>query len=258
MPLLVGTSGWQYKHWKGRFYPENLKASEWLFHYSSCFRTVEVNNTFYRLPEDAAFQRWASSTPPDFTFAVKASRYLTHTKRLKDCAEPVSRLMERAGELGGKLGPVLLQLPPTFSADRDSLDATLRSFPRGQRVAVEFRHPSWQTDEVRGTLEKRGAALCLADRGSRPVGPLWRTADWSYLRLHLGAGSPMPCYGRTALESWVKRLSRSWEPGEDVYVFFNNDAGGCAVRDAVVFAASARRIGLEPSLTPTLKQAPVG
>lgn len=258
MPLLVGTSGWQYKHWKGRFYPENIKASEWLFHYSSFFRTVEINNTFYRLPEATGFKRWAESTPPGFTFAVKASRYLTHIKRLKDCAEPITRLMERAGELGGKLGPILLQLPPTFSEDVQALDAALGTFPKGQRIAVEFRHPSWSTDPVRATLEKHGAALCLADRESRVTGPFWRTTDWSYLRLHFGAASPSPCYGRKSLSTWVSRLAAQWRPDEDVYVYFNNDGAGCAIRDAVIFASVAKQMGLAASPTPELAQAPVG
>lgn len=258
MPLYVGTSGWQYKHWKGRFYPENLKASDWLFHYSSFFRTVEVNNTFYRLPESSAFKRWAESTPQDFTFAVKASRYLTHVKRLKDCAEPVSRLMERASELRDKLGPVLLQLPPTLRPDVAALDDTLSSFPPGQKVALEFRHPGWNTDRVRLTLEKHGAALCLADRGSRPVSPLWRTADWTYLRLHFGAGRPVSCYGRSALSQWARRLAEEWGPDRAVYVYFNNDGWGCAVRDAILFASAARSFGLPTSPTPSLRQAPVG
>lgn len=257
MPLYVGTSGWQYKHWQGRFYPENLKTSEWLFHYSSHFRTVEINNTFYRLPEAPGFKRWADSTPLDFIFSVKASRYLTHIKRLRDCSEPITRLMERAQRLDRKLGPVLLQLPPTFSEDVAALETALAAFPGQQRVAVEFRHPSWNTDRVRRALEKHGAALCLADRKSRPTGPVWRTTDWSYLRMHLGAATPVPCYGRSALEGWAKRLAGAWDADEDVYVYFNNDGAGCAVRDAILFASSARKHGMIPSPTPALGQAPV-
>ena len=136
MPVLVGTSGWQYRDWRGRFYPQGLAQARWLEHYAERFATVESNNAFYRLPEPATFAAWAERTPPGFVMAVKASRYLTHIKRLRDPEEPVGRLMERARHLGAKLGPVLLQLPPTLRADPATLDRTLRAFPAGTRVAV--------------------------------------------------------------------------------------------------------------------------
>ena len=172
MPVLIGTSGWQYRHWRERFYPPGLPQRSWLEHYAKSFDTVESNNAFCRLPELATFQSWAQRTPPGFVWAVKMSRYLTHIKRLAEPAEPVQRFLERAAGLGPKLGPVLLQLPPTLKADLVRLDVVLGLLTPRVRVAVEFRHDSWFTAETRALLEQRGAALCLADRGSKPVTPL--------------------------------------------------------------------------------------
>ncbi len=183
--MLIGTSGWQYRHWRGRFYPEGLAVPRWLGHYSERFATVEVNNAFYRLPELSTFKKWAEAVGDDFIFAVKASRYLTHVRRLHDPEEPVQRLLERASGLGAKLGPVLLQLPPDLGADLDALDRALGCFPREVRVAVEFRHDGWWSPEAREVLERHGASLCLTDRDGRRS-PRWRTADWGYLRLHGG------------------------------------------------------------------------
>ncbi|WP_327005288.1 DUF72 domain-containing protein [Dactylosporangium sp. NBC_01737] len=237
--MLIGTSGWQYRDWRGRFYPQELPQRCWLEHYAGVFGTVEVNNAFYRLPERATFEAWRERTPEDFVVAVKASRYLTHVRRLRDPREPVERLMDRARGLGGRLGPVLLQLPPTMRVDMEALDATLAAFPAGVRVAVEPRHDSWWVDEVRQVLRDRGAALCWADRGSRPATPLWSTGDWGYLRLHEGRATPWPRYGRTALDTWAGRLERF----TDSYVYCNNDPGGAAVQDALTLARLARRRG---------------
>ena len=164
MPVLVGTSGWQYRDWRGRFYPERLAQARWLEHYADRFATVESNNAFYRLPEPATFEGWAARTPPDFVMAVKASRYLTHIRRLRDPDAPVHRLLDHARRLGGKLGPVLLQLPPTLQFDGDALGQTLRAFPPAVRVAVEPRHESWFRDEVRDLLAEHGARRCGAPR----------------------------------------------------------------------------------------------
>ncbi|HEV2088865.1 MAG TPA: DUF72 domain-containing protein [Cryptosporangiaceae bacterium] len=245
MTWWVGTSGWQYRDWRGRLYPANLSQGQWLEHYTQHFATVELNNSFYRLPERATFAGWRDRTPPGFVFTVKASRYLTHIKRLRDPAEPVTRLMDRAEGLGERLGPVLVQLPPTLRADPAALDECLRCFPTGVRIAVEPRHDSWWTDDVRAVLTEHRAALCWADRLGRPVTPLWRTADWGYLRLHEGRAAPRPRYGRRALASWVARLLDAYPTDEDTYVYFNNDPGGAAVTDAYAFAALARRRGQE-------------
>jgi uncharacterized protein YecE (DUF72 family) len=254
--LRIGTSGWQYRDWRpgrdadgtGYLYPARLPQRAWLEHYAARFGVVEVNNAFYRLPERDTFARWRDQTPDGFRFAVKMSRYLTHIKRLREPAEPVARFLSRAEALGDKLGPVLLQLPPTLRADLAALDATLREFPETVRVTVEPRHPSWFTPECEELLRRHRAALCWADRRGRPVTPLWRTAAFGYLRLHEGAGKPWPRYGRAALRSW---LDRSGIP--EMLVFFNNDPGGAAVIDAGVMAAEADRRGIPIGPVPRIR-----
>ncbi len=256
MPALIGTSGWHYQHWKGGFYPPGVAASRWLGYYAERFATVELNNAFYRLPEASTFAGWASAVPDGFVVAVKASRYLTHVRRLHDAAGPVGLLVERASHLGDKLGPILLQLPPTLRVDAAGLDRTLAAFPASVRVAVEPRHDSWFVDDTRAVLESRGAALCLADGGpSRP--PLWRTASWGYVRFHRGRGRPESCYGRAALATWAGRLAGLWPASADVFAYFNNDAHGCAVRDARRFATAVARAGLEPTRVPGVRETPI-
>ena len=248
--IVVGTSGWQYRDWRGRFYPARLPVHEWLVHYGAAFSTVEVNNAFYRLPERSVFESWRERTPADFVVAVKMSRYLTHIRRLREPAEPVHRFFSRAEGLGPKLGPVLLQLPPTLVADADAIDAVLALCPRGARIAVEPRHPSWWTAGIEKVLRRHGAALCWADRGGRPVTPLWRTAGFGYLRLHEGRADPRPRYGRRALASWLDRIVAEFDPSsEDVYVYFNNDPGGAAIADAAALAGAAHRRGLPVTRT---------
>ncbi|MBV9794620.1 MAG: DUF72 domain-containing protein [Actinobacteria bacterium] len=251
MAWLVGTSGWQYRDWRGGLYPPGVPQKRWLEHYAEHFETVENNNSFYRLPPRETFVNWAERTPDGFVMTVKASRYLTHVRRLKDPGEPVQRLLDAATGLGGRLGPILVQLPPNWKGDPGLMDGCLAEFarrgPRGLRVAVELRHESCWTDEMRQVLTDRGAALVWADRGGSARAPLWQTAGWGYLRLHEGSGQPWPRYRQATLRTWVKRLAAAWPGGEDVYVYFNNDQGGAAVHDAVAFAATARRAGQEVS-----------
>jgi uncharacterized protein YecE (DUF72 family) len=251
--VIIGTSGWQYRDWRGAFYPPKLAQRLWLEHYVQHFDTVESNNAFYRLPELTTFEKWRDRTPPDFRWAVKASRFLTHIKRLREPEEPVGRLMERAAGLGVKLDAILLQLPPTLRADADLLRSCLAQFPGGTRVAVEPRHESWWTDEIRALLERYNAALCWADRDEKPIAPLWRTTDWGYLRLHHGAEDWE--YSPETLQLWADRLIATWAPEEDVLVYFNNDPGCAAVRDAVTFAGAVRRAGGTPTRVPTPDQA---
>jgi len=247
----VGCSGWNYGDWRGAFYPQALPASKWLEHYSRQFETVEVNTTFYRLVKRDAVARWIEQTPARFLFAVKASRYLTHIKRLRDPRDSVDYFMERASELGSHLGPVLLQLPPDLPLDLDRLVDVLEAFPRRIKLAVEPRHDSWFVDEVRQVLDEREAALCLADR-RRPVTPLWRTADWGYLRFHSGAATPRSCYGERALHSWADRLCATWGPDPSGYIYFNNDFNGCALRDASTFARMLTTRGVTVSSAPEI------
>jgi uncharacterized protein YecE (DUF72 family) len=250
MTVLVGTSGWQYKDWRGVLYPPERPQRLWLEEYARNFATVESNNAFYRLPTEENFADWRDRTPAGFVMAIKASRFLTHIKRLRDPEEPVRRLMSHAAGLGPRLGPVLLQLPPTLRADAALLDTCLGCFPAGTRVAVEPRHASWWTDEIREVLQRRGAALCWADQWSRPVTPLWRTADWGYLRLHQGRAEPWPRYGRRALHTWVRRIADTWPDTADVYTYFNNDPGGAAVLDAITFAHEVSAEGRSVTRTP--------
>ncbi|HEX4863230.1 MAG TPA: DUF72 domain-containing protein [Acidimicrobiales bacterium] len=256
MALLVGTSGWHYQHWKGGFYPEEIPASRWLRYYAERFETVELNNAFYRLPAKEAFEKWSAELPEGFVIAVKASRYLTHIRRLREPRDPVRLLLERSSGLGQKLGPFLLQLPPTLKADLESLEATLKAFPADVRVAVELRHPSWFSDECRRILEQRGAALCLADGGST-VTPVWRTTDWTYVRFHRGRASPESCYGDTALRHWAQKLASEWGSDQEIFAYFNNDAHGCAPRDARKLARLGKAVGLKPTRVPGRGETPV-
>jgi uncharacterized protein YecE (DUF72 family) len=243
MPLLVGTSGWQYRDWRGPVYPPREPARRWLELYAAMFGTVEVNSTFYRLPDQDRFRAWAGATPSPFCFAVKASRYLTHIRRLREPADAVARLLDASQGLGRKRGPVLLQLPPTLRADAGALDETVQAFGGRVRVAVEFRHPSWDSREIDAILSGHDASRVLADNQGNITGA--RTAGWAYVRLHRGRATPDPCYGRTALSSWVTRLVDLWGPSVDGYVYFNNDARACAVRNARMFRTLAAKSGID-------------
>jgi uncharacterized protein YecE (DUF72 family) len=236
MAVLVGTSGWQYRHWRGAFYPAGVPQRRWLEFYAGRFATVENNGAFYRLPARETFEQWRARTPDGFVMTVKASRYLTHNRRLRDPADPVRRMLDAFAGLDGKLGPVLIQLPPGLRADPELLDRALGRFPPAVRVAVEPRHPSWWTDQVRDVLLARGAALCWADRAGEPVTPLWRTADWGYLRFHEGTADPWPRYTGRSLREWAERVASAWPGPGPVYAYFNNDQEGAAVRDADAFA----------------------
>ena len=250
MPVLVGTSGWQYKDWRGAFYPDRVPASRWLEYYAGRYCSVENNGTFYRLAKPATFADWRARTPDGFLMAVKASRYLTHIRRLRDPEEPVTRLLEAAAGLGNRLGPVLLQLPPTLPADAGALDQCLAQFEAHApaqigpvRVCVEFRHDSWWTEPIMRLLQRHNAATCWTDRRGRPTGPLWRTADWGYLRLHEGAASPWPRYGPQALRSWVNRITDGFPQSADFFAYFNNDQHCAAPADAATLIRLAAEAG---------------
>ena len=256
--IWIGTSGWQYKSWRERFYPPDVPQTRWLEFYVKHFQTQELNNSFYRLPRAEAFAGWRERTPDDFVMVVKMSRYLTHIKRLKEADEPVARFMDRAQHLGPKLGPVLIQLPPTLTNERlPELDHTLSLFPSHVRLAVEVRHDSWYTDATYEVLRKYNAAFCLADSPWRYT-PVVRTADWGYLRLHAGDADPHPCYSEAALEKWAETLAAEYGPDPDVFVFFNNDPEGCAPRDAILFAQACDRLGLPRTRVPELGNVRVG
>jgi len=228
----IGCSGWNYAHWRGELYPPGLAASRWLRRYAELFDTVEVNATFYRLTTRKAAAGWAEQTPADFVFAVKASRFLTHVKRLRDLGPGVDRFYEPLEPLAaaGKLGPVLWQLPESFHRDDERLAETLSQLPAG-RHAFEFRHPSWFADGVYALLEQHGAALVVGDTPHRPFQTQERTADWTYVRFHYGSRGRGGNYSEREVESWAERVARFAGQG-DVYAYFNNDWGGYAPRNA--------------------------
>jgi uncharacterized protein YecE (DUF72 family) len=230
--IRIGCSGWQYRHWRGRFYPRDLPVADWLEHYALTFDTVELNNSFYRLPEADAFAAWARRVPAGFVFAVKASRYLTHLKRLREPAEPLDRLWSRATRLGTHLGPMLYQLPPRWACDMARLREFVERLPRHRLQAIEFRDASWYRPEVFSVMADARVALCLHDMpGSAtkpdPVGP------FVYLRFHGAAGKYRGGYSGQALRAWADRLASWAEDGLRCHVYFNNDVGGHAPRDAV-------------------------
>jgi len=227
----VGCSGWQYRHWRGAFYPPELPQKQWLDYYASRFDTVEINNTFYRLPEASAFAEWKKRVPKTFVYAVKASRFLTHMKKLNDPAEPLDRLFSRARVLGHHLGPVLYQLPPRWAIDVDRLAVFLRSLPARRRHAIEFRDPSWYTDEVFRLLETHRVACCVHDMAGSATGRL-AVGPFVYARFH-GPTRYSGRYDDGTLDEWARWFADRLQEGAPVFAYFNNDAGGHAPRDAL-------------------------
>jgi uncharacterized protein YecE (DUF72 family) len=230
--IRIGTSGFVYRHWRGLFYPEDLPASRWLARFATEFETCELNTTFYRLPTAAAADGWRVGTPPRFTFAVKGSRYLTHVKRLKDPSAGVARFFEVVARLGGKLGPVLWQLPPQMKRDAGRLDGFLSTLPRGVRCAVEFRNEEWYAEEICDLLDAHGAAFCEHDLVRRA--PPRLTGGWRYLRFHGATGKYQGRYGKDGLADVARDLLAWRDAGRDAWAYFNNDIGGHAILDARV------------------------
>jgi len=228
----IGTSGFSYNHWRGVFYPEGLPPARWLEHYQRYFDTVELNNTFYRLPKAETFQGWRRNTPPGFLFAVKASRYLTHLKRLKDAAEPLELFLKRAEGLGERLGPVLFQLPPRWPADVARLREFLELLPGGLKAAFEFRDVSWFKPEVFALLEVKGVAFCIYSLPGVNC-PQVVTAPFVYLRLHGSSSRYGSKYTEEELQYWGRRIQDFLAQGLGVYAYFNNDAFGYAVANAL-------------------------
>ena len=233
----VGTSGWCYAHWRKRLYPHSLPSGDWLPYYARFFSTVELNATFYRLAPERNFQRWAKATPERFLFAVKASRFLTHIKKLNDPQEPIERLLSRASGLGPKLGPLLYQLPPTMHRDDSRLTQFLKALPRGYKHVIEFRNSEWYADDVLDLLRTHGIGFCIHD-WKRCPSPLAVTASFAYVRLH-GTRAPfIGSYSALHLRSWRDRLlALESQDLQEIYVYFNNDVRGYAVRNAVALKA---------------------
>jgi len=217
MKVMTGTSGFSYPAWRGSFYPDKLPVGKMLAFYASKLRAVEINNTFYRMPKRPMLERWAAETPASFRFALKSPRQITHMRRLVNVGEMVARLSKGAAALGGRLGPILFGLPATLRKDVAVLDAFLSSLPTGLSAAVEFRDPSWFSDDVYEVLKRHDAALCVADSEELAT-PLVATARWGYLRLR------RQDYGKAALRRWAKRLEA--QRFDSAYVFFKHETQG--------------------------------
>lgn len=227
----IGCSGWNYRHWRGLFYPTELRVAQWFEFYARRFDTVEINNTFYRLPEPPVFTAWRAQAPAGFVYAVKASRYLTHMKKLKDPGEPLARILGRAALLGAHLGPVLYQLPPGWRVDVARLAEFLRLLPPAISHVLEFREPSWYADEVLALMHERAVGLCVHDM---PGSAIARAAIGAavYVRFHGPTGHYSGSYDAAALQPWAEWIAEVHRQGRDVYVYFNNDIGGHAITDA--------------------------
>ena len=228
----IGTSGWHYDDWRGRFYPEKLPKAKWLDYYSGKFSTVELNNTFYRLPNESVFNNWYDTTPLNFVFSVKASRFITHIKRLKECDEAVVKFMSRATLLKEKLGTVLFQLPPGLHRNDGILAEFLQNLPGGIRYVIEFRHESWFEEEIFDLLRQYKIGFCVFDM-PKLICPLKATAEFAYIRFHGRDNLYSGCYTNGELSDWAGKITELSTDLESVYIYFNNDIGGHAVRNAI-------------------------
>ena len=236
----IGTSGWHYKHWIGDFYPPRFAPAKMLSWYAREFHTVEINNSFYRLPDEKTFKDWAETVPSGFLFAVKASRFLTHMKRLRDAEDPISLFFSRARHLGPHLGPVLFQLPPKWKADIGRLREFLAVLPREHYYALEFRDGSWYTNEIYGLLQQHNVALCVHDWHSVQW-PQELTATFSYVRFHGTSGRYAGNYPDHFLKKWAAKIGGWAGCLNDVYVYFNNDVAGHAIRNARMLRAAVKK-----------------
>ena len=244
----VGTSGWSYANWKPAFYPRGLKQGDWLSHYAQHLATVELNASFYRLPQSGMVERWRYATPPEFAFAVKAWRMITHQKRLKDCAQPVERFLRALETFGAKAGPVLFQCPPKLQRDLDMLRNFLDLLPAGGRYAMEFRDTRWHEPGVFSLLAEKAVAFVLFELGSQRA-PRVVTTDFVYVRLHGRKERYRGAYGDEALADWAQWLVGQIDSGNDVYVYFDNtDQADHAVRDAIRLDAALKRFRSSRSL----------
>jgi len=238
--IRIGTSGFHYKHWIGRFYPAKTAASKMLDFYLQHFNTVELNNSFYRLPTTEAFDAWREATPPNFVFAVKASRFLTHNKKLKDPRQALDNLLPRAAHLGPKLGPILFQLPPHWRVNAGRLENLLEILPRDLRYAFEFRELSWITPAITSMLTKFNAAFCICELAGYHS-PLHITADFAYVRLHgPDPGKYQGSYSKEKLKAWARRIETWAADLKAVYIYFDNDQVGYAAANALTLKEMIR------------------
>ena len=230
--ILIGTSGWSYAHWRKIFYPESMPSTRWLTYYVRYFETVEINNSFYNLPQASTFAKWKADVPQDFVFAVKANRFITHMKKLKNIEEALETFLERVSVLKRNLGPILFQLPPSLKFDPARLDDFLALLPRRRRYAVEFRHPSWVNDRAIEILARRNVAFCIHDLLDIPC-PDYVTSSFAYFRFHGFNEKYGGTYPKRVLTQCAERMVPLLRKGIDVYAYFNNDAFGYAIKDAI-------------------------
>jgi uncharacterized protein YecE (DUF72 family) len=239
-PVRIGCSGWMYKHWRGLFYPEGLPVKRWFEYYADEFDTVEINNSFYRLPKPETFEAWREQAPAGFCYAMKANRYLTQAKKLKDCEEPIERMMASFKALKPALGPILYQLPPRFRINLERLESFLKLTPKDVTNVFEFREPSWYTDETFALLERHGASFCAHDMpGSKSpnitIGPV------AYLRFHGGEGKYWGRYSDECLRDWADWIVAQAREDRPVWAYFNNDMEAHAIHDAQTLRAMVRQ-----------------
>lgn len=230
--LHIGTSGWMYDHWEGRFYPRGLKKEEWLRHYCRYFGTVEINNTFYHLPKEAVFKGWRKKARKGFLYAVKGNRFITHIKRLRDCREPLQLFFSRVKYLGPALGPVLFQLPPKMKKDLMKLESFLKLLPKRKRFVFEFRNPEWFDEEVYALLRKYKASFCVYSMPGHEC-PKVITSSLVYIRMHGGSIIYGSNYSDKELKKLAQQIRGYLKKKLEVYVYFNNDASGYAVKNAL-------------------------
>ena len=235
----IGTSGWHYKHWKDNFYPAGINAAGMLPYYIQQFDTVEINNSFYRLPTEEAVKSWVQQTPRGFVFALKASRYITHNRKLKYPEETIAKFLRVADLFGKKLGPILFQLPPSWTVNRERLGEFLAALPRGRRYAFEFRNPTWHTQEVFDLLSRFNAAFCAFEIAGFQS-PIVVTANFVYVRLHGPGGAYQGKYSHSSLRNWSKRIHEWVEQKRRVYVYFDNDQAGFAAQNAMELSQIVR------------------
>ena len=242
MRYFIGTSGWHYDDWRGRFYPGKWPKSRWLEFYTRYFPTVELNNTFYRLPSEKAVANWYNISPPGFIFSIKVSSFITHIKKIQNTSEALSNFMSRTSFLNEKRGPLLYQLPPGMHRDDEVLTGFLKNLPDGYKHVVEFRHKSWLTDSVFELLRKYNAGLCVFDMPDLSC-PLMATADFAYIRFHGRDSLYSSCYTDNELADWANRIAGLSVNLESVYIYFNNDVAGYALKNAVTIRGYLEREG---------------
>ena len=238
--IRIGCSRWNYKHWRERFYPKGLPASRWFAFYAEHFDTVEINNSFYRLPAAETFDKWREQAPPGFCYAVKANRFLTQAKKLKDCEEPLQRMMPPFRQLGDTLGPILYQLPPVLKLNLERLESFLKLVPKDVTNVFEFRDTSWYVPETLALLDRYGASFCVHDM-TGSASQRWAVGRAAYVRFHGGTGKYWGRYSDEALLGWTDWIVEQARGGREVWCYFNNDIDGHAIHDAQTLKAMVRQ-----------------